>query len=95
MARRNLSIRLRLIAANLLLLPLFLGLMAYGLDRAFGGYQVDQQRENMELQQLLLAKAAEWSGEAWQVQGLDEPRLGLPDSGLYAMAGAGRPGPAG
>ena len=82
---RNLSIRLRLIAANLLLLPLFLGLMAYGLDRAFGRYQIDQQRENMGLQQLLLAKAAEWSGEAWQVQGLDEPRLGLPDSGLSAF----------
>lgn len=78
------SIHLRLLAANLLILPLFLGLTAWGLDRAFGNYQSDKQQENMRLQQLLLAKAAEWDGAAWNVEGLDEPRLELPDSGLYA-----------
>jgi two-component system sensor histidine kinase PhoQ len=79
------SIRLRLLASNLLILPLFFGLTAYGLDRAFSNYQVDKQQENMELQLLLLAKAAEWSEDAWQAKGVDEPRLNLPDSGLYAF----------
>ena len=85
MVRQLPSIRLRLLAANLLILPVILGITAYGLDRAFGNYQVATQQENMELQLLLLAKAAEWSGGAWQVDGLDEPRFGLPDSGLYAF----------
>ena len=39
----------------------------------------------MELQLLLLAKAAEWSEGGWQARGVDEPRLNLPESGLYAF----------
>ena len=85
MSRRPPSIRLRLLAANLLLLPLFLGLTAYGLDSAFANYQLDKQRENMVLQLLLLAKAAEWNDGRWQTEAVDEPRLNLPDSGLYAF----------
>ena len=85
MARHIPSIRLRLLGANLLILPLFLGLTAYGLDRAFSNYQLDRQRENMGLQLLLLAKAAEWSEGGWQARGIDEPRLNLPESGLYAF----------
>lgn len=79
------SIHLRLLAASLLILPLFLGLTAWALDRAFAGYQLDTQQESMRLQQLLLAKAADWDGSAWRFEGLDEPRLSLMDSGLYAF----------
>jgi two-component system sensor histidine kinase PhoQ len=79
------SIHLRLLAASLLILPLFLGVTAWLLDRAFGNYQLSAQRDSMRLQQLLLAKAADWDGEAWSVEALDEPRLQLLDSGLYAF----------
>jgi len=79
------SIRSRLLAANLLLLPLFLGLTLWGLDRAFAAYQLDAQREGMRLQQLLLAKAADWDGDTWHFDELDEARLSLLDSGLYAF----------
>ena len=79
------SIRSRLLLATLLILPLFLGLTLWGLDRAFATYQLDAQRERMRLQQLLLAKAADWDGSRWQVTGLDEPALGLLNSGLYAF----------
>ncbi|MGB1142350.1 MAG: HAMP domain-containing protein, partial [Halioglobus sp.] len=80
------SMRARLLAANLLLLPLFLGLTVWGLDRAFANYQLDAQRESMRLQQLLLAKVANWDGESWRFEALDEPRLNLLESGLYAFA---------
>jgi two-component system sensor histidine kinase PhoQ len=79
------SIRLRLIAASLLILPLFLGLTAWALDRAFGNYQIETQQESMRLQQLLLAKAADWDGSDWRFGALDEPRLSLLGSGLYAF----------
>jgi two-component system sensor histidine kinase PhoQ len=79
------SIRARLIAANLLLLPLFLGLVFWILDRAFTSYQVDSLRERLRLQNLLLAKAADWDGTRWRLDSLDEPRLGMDDSGLYAF----------
>lgn len=79
------SIRLRLLGASLLILPLFLGMTAWLLDRAFADYQQRSQQESMRLQQLLLAKAADWDGSHWVVEGLDEPRLLLPDSGLYAF----------
>ena len=79
------SILLRLLGASLLILPLFLGATAWVLDRAFADYQDGAQRESMRLQQLLLAKAIDWDGAAWTVDGLDEPRLALPNSGLYAF----------
>lgn len=78
------SIRARLLAASMIILPVFLGLTVWGLDRAFASYQADSQRDSMRLQQLLLAKAADWDGSAWRFEGLDEARLQLPDSGLYA-----------
>jgi two-component system sensor histidine kinase PhoQ len=80
------------LGATLLILPLFLGLTALMLDRAFVEYQERSQRESMRLQQLLLAKAADWNGARWLVEGLDEPRLALPGSGLYAfiLAPAGK-----
>ena len=68
-----------------MILPVFLGLTAWTLDRAFAEYQQESQRDSLRLQQLLLAKAASWDGRRWLLEGLDEPRLSLPDSGLYAF----------
>ena len=79
------SIRARLIVANLLLLPLFLGLVFWILERAFTSYQVDSLHERLRLQSLLLAKAADWDGTRWRMDSLDESRLALVDSGLYAF----------
>ncbi len=79
------SIHLRLLAATLIILPLFLGMTAWGLERAFANYQLQAQRESMRLQQLLLAKAADWDGSSWVFEPLDEPRLNLLNSGLYAF----------
>ena len=39
-ARNPISIQLRLFAATLLILPLFLGVTAWILDRAFANYQL-------------------------------------------------------
>jgi len=79
------SIHLRLLVATLVILPLFLGVTAWVLDRAFANYQFQAQRESMRLQQLLLAKAADWDGSRWVFDALDEPRLTLLNSGLYAF----------
>jgi two-component system sensor histidine kinase PhoQ len=79
------SIHLRLLAASLVIMPLFLGITATILDRAFANYQSESQRESMRLQQLLLAKAADWDGAQWTFQDLDELRLNLLQSGLYAF----------
>lgn len=79
------SIHLRLLGASLLILPLFLGVTAWILDRAFSNYQFEAHRESMRLQQLLLAKAADWDGTRWTFGSLDEPRLNLIGSGLYAF----------
>jgi len=79
------SIHLRLLVATLIILPLFLGMTAWVLDRAFANYQFQAQRESMRLQQLLLAKVADWDGSGWVFDGLDEPRLNLLNSGLYAF----------
>lgn len=79
------SIRSRLLAANFLLLPVFLVVTFWVLDRAFAAYQVDALQERLRLQHLLLAKAADWDGSQWRLESLDEPRLELPDSGLYAF----------
>ncbi|MDJ0878581.1 MAG: ATP-binding protein [Halieaceae bacterium] len=84
-SRSPISIQLRLLAATLLILPLFLGLTVWLLDRAFASYQLDAQAERMRLMQLLLAKATEWDGSAWTVGALDESRLELLGSGLYAF----------
>jgi two-component system sensor histidine kinase PhoQ len=84
-ATKTPSIHLRLLAASLVILPLFLGMTAAVLDRAFANYQTESQRESMRLQQLLLAKAADWDGTHWSFQDLDEQRLSLLQSGLYAF----------
>jgi two-component system sensor histidine kinase PhoQ len=84
-SRNPLSIQLRLLAATLLILPVFLGLTAWMLDRAFANYQLEAQSERMRLIQLLLAKATEWNGQSWTVGALDEARLELLNSGLYAF----------
>lgn len=84
-SRKSPSIHLRLLLATLVILPLFLGVTAWVLDRAFANYQIQSQQESMRLQQLLLAKAADWDGTAWHFERLDEPRLNLLNSGLYAM----------
>lgn len=79
------SIRLRLLLAGLLILLLFLGFTAWLLDRAFNDYQLQAQRESMRLQQLLLARAADWEHGDWRLTGLDEARFDMLDSGLYAF----------
>jgi two-component system sensor histidine kinase PhoQ len=79
------SIHARLLIASLLILPLFLGVTAMVLDRAFANYQLQSQQESMRLQQLLLARAADWDGRQWQFQGLDDPRYQAPRSGLYGL----------
>jgi two-component system sensor histidine kinase PhoQ len=76
-AKKTPSIHLRLLTASLIILPLFLGITAVVLDRAFANYQTGSQRESMRLQQLLLAKAADWDGAHWSFQDLDEQRLNL------------------
>ena len=84
-SRRPLSLNLRLLLASLLILPLFLGVTAVILERAFHERQVADQAERMRLQQLLLARAANWNGRKWSFEGLDEIRFRLADSGLYAF----------
>lgn len=84
-AKQTPSIHLRLLTASLIILPLFLGITAVVLDRAFANYQSGSQSESMRLQQLLLAKAADWDGTQWSFQDLDEQRLNLLQSGLYAF----------
>jgi two-component system sensor histidine kinase PhoQ len=84
-SRNPVSIQLRLLVATLLILPVFLGLTSWMLDRAFARYQEDAQSERMRLLELLLAKATEWDGEQWVVGALDEARLELLNSGLYAF----------
>ena len=79
------SIHARLLIASSLILPLFLGVTAWVLDRAFADYQLQSQQESMRLQQLLLARAADWDGQQWQFQGLDDPRYQAPRSGLYGL----------
>jgi two-component system sensor histidine kinase PhoQ len=79
------SIHGRLLGASLLILPLFLGITALVLDRAFSNYQMASQQESMRLQQLLLARAADWDGNRWSIAGLDELRFELLRSGLYAF----------
>ena len=83
--RNSFSIQLRLLAATLLILPVFLGLIVWMLDRGFASYQWDSQAERMRLLQLLLAKATELDGNRWVVGALDESRLELLNSGLYAF----------
>ena len=58
----------------MLILPVFLGVTAVMLDRAFHERQIDEQAERMRLQQLLLARAANWDGQRWVFEGLDEIR---------------------
>jgi two-component system sensor histidine kinase PhoQ len=91
-ARPSPSIHLRLLLASLLILPLFLGVTAWVLDRAFANYQMETQQESMRLQQLLLAKAADYDGQRWRIDNLDELRFNLLRSGLYAfvLSGDGR-----
>ncbi|MEM9256354.1 MAG: ATP-binding protein [Pseudomonadota bacterium] len=79
------SIRNRLLFASFVLLPLFLALTFWVLDRAFASYQTDALQNQLRLQQLLLAKAADWDGKRWRFETLDEPRLTLENSGLYAF----------
>ena len=79
------SLNLRLILASLLILPIFLGLTAWTLDRAYYLSLVDGQQESMYLQQLLLSRAADWDGQRWQVSSLDDIRFSLADAGLYGF----------
>ena len=82
---KSFSIQVRLLAATLLLLPLFLAVTTWMLDRSFINYQEREQAERMRLQQLLLARATEWDGQRWQVSDPGDARLRLVNSGLYAF----------
>lgn len=64
----------------------FLGLAGLALERAFRDSVEQGVKENLEVQIYLLLGAAEIdaSGELRMPDALAEPRLGTPDSGLYA-----------
>ncbi len=79
------SLGARLLLASALLLPAFLGLSAYGLDRAFGRAIRAAELEQLRLQSYLLLGAAELEQDGLVLpELLSEPRYAQPDSGLYA-----------
>ncbi len=75
----------RLMLSALALVAIFLGLSAALLDRAFYNAQLQAQEANLNLQQLLLARAAEWRRGSWTFEELNEPQFNNPDSGVYAF----------
>ncbi len=79
------SLNARLLLASFLILPAFLGASGVLLDRGFHAGQLRAQEQRMALQQLLLARSADWDGLRWQIDELDDVRFGMADSGLYAL----------
>lgn len=75
----------RLLLASSVLLPLFLGLTAYGLERSFRQAIHAAEVEQLKLQSYLLLAAAELEQDIlWLPERLSEPRYSELDSGLYA-----------
>lgn len=80
------SLGARLTLALAVVLIAFLGLAGLALERAFRESVEQAVRENLEVQIYLLLGAAEIDpeGDLRMPDVLPEPRLGTPDSGLYA-----------
>jgi two-component system sensor histidine kinase PhoQ len=75
----------RLLLASSILLPLFLGITAYGLERSFREAIRAAELEQLKLQSYLLLAAAELEQDRLALpERLSEPRYGELDSGLYA-----------
>jgi two-component system sensor histidine kinase PhoQ len=79
------SLRARLVVGMILVLALFLALTGLALDRAHTRSVEAGVREGLETRIYLLLGAAEFDdGALVMPDALAEPRLGTPDSGLYA-----------
>lgn len=79
------SLSSRFVLASLLLLPLFLGVSGYMLDRSFQQSQRAAKQEQLKSYIYLLMGAAELeNGELWMPEQLTEPRFNTLNSGLMA-----------
>lgn len=80
------SLGVRLTLGLAVVLVAFLGLAGLALERAFRESVEQAVQENLEVQIYLLLGAAEFNaaGDLRMPDVLSEPRLGIPDSGLYA-----------
>ncbi|MBB5018397.1 two-component system sensor histidine kinase PhoQ [Chitinivorax tropicus] len=80
------SIRARVAVSAALVLLVFVALTAAALDRAFRESALEARRERLLGQLYVLMAAAELnpSGQVVMPSALNEPRFGLPGSGLYA-----------
>ncbi len=74
----------RLLLASVLILPLFLGLVGYNLDRSYRLGLEAALEQRLQLHVLALLAEAEYAESLWLPEQLLEPRLNQPDSGLYA-----------
>lgn len=80
------SLWARLLLASLLLMPAFLLVSGYLLDRSFRESQQTAQQSQLQSQIYLLLAAAEWDGtDLWLPDTLQEPGFNQPDSGLYGF----------
>jgi two-component system sensor histidine kinase PhoQ len=81
------SLRTRLLLASALVLPAFLGLTGTVLDQAFQQGMESGQRDRLETRIYALLAAADFDsqGRMRLPEALPEPRLAIPDSGLYAQ----------
>ncbi len=86
------SLRRRLLASATLLLLVFLGVMGFGLNRAFERSVLSAAEDTLRNQILLLISAVEViDGEIVAPQVLAEPRLLQPDSDMFAQVYAFSP----
>ncbi len=83
------SLTARLLLASALLLPLFLGATGWYLERSHRLSIEAAQAERLHLQLLALLAQAEYEDELSMPGQLLEPRLGQPNSGLYALISNG------
>ncbi|MFT6958386.1 MAG: two-component system sensor histidine kinase PhoQ [Halieaceae bacterium] len=84
MRRITASLAGRLLLASLLILPLFLGLLGFNLDRSYRLGLEAAEEQRLHLHVLTLLAEAEYDDSLWFPEQLLEPRLNQPDSGLYA-----------
>lgn len=83
------SLQGRLIAGNLIGLPLLLALAGFAVENAFKESQLSSESATLRSTFYLLLEAAEWqSGSLTLPDNLAEPRFSLIDSGLYATVTA-------
>ncbi len=80
------SLWARLLLASILLMPAFLLVSGYMLDKSFSASQQAAQKAHLQSQIYLLMAAAEWDGEnLWLPETLQEPGFNQPNSGLYGF----------